>query len=197
MSTLQNLCTMTAVATAFIAPVTQGHAATNQPRTLKIGQPHLQVYDFQLSAAAATFINGIVFDNPFATATVAIPAKATGLSLAASDALGAHGADRLASFAALEDGWAGDGRAMRFESLSALNAFFSEGPEFPSVPSVFLLKDGSLQVVGESASGGAVEIDFRSDGIYYYSESTDAEGLVEPTSAGYQRLASVIKGQEI
>lgn len=113
------------------------------------------------------------------------------LEPAAAAALGAIGVARFESFKALPDGWSGDGAPIDQQSIAALNAFFERGASFPTPPSLFMLKDGSLQLVGETKSGGSIEVDFRKGAAYYFVEDADVEGIVDTVHEGFDQLVKL------
>ncbi|CAG9244882.1 hypothetical protein [Paraburkholderia caribensis] len=110
---------------------------------------------------------------------------------AAAASLGAVGVARFESFKELPLGWSGDGAPIDQQSVAALNAFFEQGATFPTPPSLFMLKDGALQLVGESKSGGSVEVDFRKGAAYFFVEDSGAEGYVDTVHEGFDQLVKL------
>ena len=101
------------------------------------------------------------------------------LSAKATKVIGADGYRRFIDFRDnYKDGWDnGQGLSLSQLSIYSLNRFISNIVSFPSVPSIFLTRDGNLELVWERRGGASVEIEFYGDKLGYYFESTGAEGV--------------------
>ncbi|MDT5122637.1 MAG: hypothetical protein QOC96_2119 [Acidobacteriota bacterium] len=103
------------------------------------------------------------------------------LSENARQALGANGLRRLFEFSEYRVGWdAGRGQPLSIGSLSSLEWFLDRLPELSAIePSLFLTRNGNLQLVFEDHSGNAIEIEFFPDKLEYYFEDNDEEGFIQ------------------
>jgi hypothetical protein len=106
------------------------------------------------------------------------------LSENARRALGENGLLRLFEFSEFRAGWdAGRGQPLSIGSLSSLEWFLDQLPELSaSEPSLFLTRNGNLQLVFENARGDAIEIEFFPNKLEYYFEGGEEEGSLELTN---------------
>jgi hypothetical protein len=99
--------------------------------------------------------------------------------------LGANGLRRLFEFSEYRTGWdAGQGQPLSIGSLLSLEWFLDQLPELStSEPSLFLTRNGNLQIVFEDYQGNTVEIDFFPDRLEYYFEDSDEESSLPLSDA--------------
>jgi hypothetical protein len=93
--------------------------------------------------------------------------------------LGQNGVDRVREFRAYNDGWdSGKGAALNGKSEENLRSFLrSRSEEFPTQPSVFLTRAGNLRLSWEGKDGKGIELEFFPNGIEYFLESSEEEGV--------------------
>jgi hypothetical protein len=96
-------------------------------------------------------------------------------------------------------GWSEhDGKML---SPRALTAFFQflESADFPphTVPNVFLMDRGGIELCWEDKEGKAVQVEFTRTGAEYYREATGEEGTIlhRDTEQLCRRLASAVEFQ--
>ncbi len=78
-----------------------------------------------------------------------------------------------------KDGWDfGKGKALSPFSTRSLIMFFDRVGSFNNEPSLFLTRNGNLQIVWEDKHNNTVELEFFRDKIDYYIESENLEGKV-------------------
>jgi hypothetical protein len=108
--------------------------------------------------------------------------------------LGQTGWQRLYEFKTYYTlGWGeGDGQPVSPRALSALYAFLEKLELQPGmIPSIYLLKDGSLGLAWENVAGNEVEVSFRSNEIHVYRGIDDAEMVFKTAqSAELGRMAA-------
>jgi hypothetical protein len=108
--------------------------------------------------------------------------------------LGRTGWERLYEFRTYyTQGWGeGDGRRVSPRALDSLYVFLENLDLQPGmIPSVYLIKDGSLGLAWEDTNGKKVEVSFHPKEIRFYRESDDTE-LEVPTQRATE-LGKLIK----
>lgn len=99
--------------------------------------------------------------------------------------LGANGLRRLSEFSTYRAGWdAGQGQPLSIDSVSSLEYFLDQIPELSaSEPSLFLTRNGNLQIAFEDHEGKTIEIDFLPARLEYYFEAGDEESSLALSDA--------------
>lgn len=95
--------------------------------------------------------------------------------------LGPRGINRLQEFKRYSTGWDfGGGEPLSSASTALTDTFLSLFREFgEKPPSLFLTREGNLQLSWEDANGFSVEVEFFPDKIEYFIESNDEEGEIK------------------
>lgn len=107
------------------------------------------------------------------------------LTRRAFDVLGQNGAARYEDFKSYPDGWDnGVGARLSSRSTAVMETFFGVFSDFDTRPSVFLTREGNLQLAWENSNGERIELEFYPDHIEYYIESREEEGEVEVSTLG-------------
>lgn len=117
---------------------------------------------------------------------------AIGLTPRARSILGDNASTRFDEFVQYRDGWDfGHGRRLCGGSVAALELFLASYPSFPTRPSLFLTREGNLELAWDGYAGERVEIEFLPDRFQYLVENEDGDregelGLRElPTLLSY------------
>ncbi|MFZ2448108.1 MAG: hypothetical protein WAW37_17255 [Syntrophobacteraceae bacterium] len=112
--------------------------------------------------------------------------------------LGSNATDRLEEFKNYDHGWdSGKGEPLSQISIAFVDTFANKYSELRNrVPSLFLTREGNLQLSWEDEDGQPVEVEFFPDRLEYYVGRTEEEGAINidpenPTEA-FQQLIKII-----
>lgn len=97
--------------------------------------------------------------------------------------IGENGLQRFEQFKKYSEGWDfGIGKPLSFHSVASFKLFCKHLSEpIPDEPSLFLTREGNLQLGWEDKEGNKIEIEFFPNKIEYYIEALDDEGEVDLT----------------
>lgn len=97
--------------------------------------------------------------------------------------IGENGLQRFEQFKKYSEGWDfGIGKPLSSHSVASFKLFCKHLSEpIPDEPSLFLTREGNLQLGWEDKEGNKIEIEFFPDKIEYYIEALDDEGEVDLT----------------
>lgn len=95
--------------------------------------------------------------------------------------IGGNGLRRFEQFKEYDEGWEfGTGKPLSSDSIASFNLFCEQFSEpIPNEPSLFLTREGNLQLGWEDKEANKIEFEFFPDKIEYYIEALDDEGVVE------------------
>lgn len=99
--------------------------------------------------------------------------------------VGQNGLQRLKQFRKYDEGWEfGSGKPLSSRSLASFKLFCEQFSErIRNEASLFLTREGNLQLGWEDKGGGKIEFEFFPDRIEYYIEALDDEGEIALTDA--------------
>lgn len=107
------------------------------------------------------------------------------LTRRAFEVLGKNGIERYEDFKSYPDGWDnGVGARLSGRSTAVMETFFGVFSDFDTKPSLFLTRDGNLQLAWENSGGERIELEFYPDHIEYYIQSREEEGEIEVSTLG-------------
>jgi hypothetical protein len=94
--------------------------------------------------------------------------------------IGENGIQRFEQFKKLTEGWEfGTEKPLSAHSIASFKLFSEQFSEpLPNEPSLFLTREGNLQLGWEDNDGNKIELEFFADKIEYYIEARDDEGEV-------------------
>ncbi len=107
-----------------------------------------------------------------------VPCERMDVDLVIADRLGSAGLKRLNSFRSLKPGWDfGAGAAMSDVALFHAADFLKKAtfPAGVKPPSLFMNKEGNLELGWESSDDKRIYVEFSADAISVYRESSDTE----------------------
>jgi len=111
--------------------------------------------------------------------------------------IGATGLQRFEQFKKYGEGWEfGIGKPLSSGSIASFKLFCEQFSEpIPNEPSLFLTREGNLQLGWEDKEANKIEFEFFPDKIEYYIEALDDEGVVEikDVSQLFDKLKPVIE----
>lgn len=117
-----------------------------------------------------------LFQKKFPTVVVK---NTDSLSQKVAAILGKNGVKRFAEFRQYREGWdSGTGKPMSLRSVGVLEFFIHQFDSLPTEPSLFLTREGNLQLGWEDAAGEPIELEFFPDRIEYFIGSKHEEGHV-------------------
>lgn len=111
--------------------------------------------------------------------------------------IGGNGLRRFEQFKEYGEGWEfGTGKPLSPYSLASFKQFCKQFSEpVPNEPSLFLTREGNLQLGWEDGEANKIELEFFPDKIEYYIEALDDEGAVDLTEVSqlFDKLKSIIE----
>lgn len=126
--------------------------------------------------------------------SIEIQVATSDLLSSAAQLLGENSYERFAKFMSYPDGWGdGFGKKVSPQSVAALQNFLSDGRALPSKTSLFLRRDGNLQLAWEDTEGCTIELDFFPSEIAFYYEKNDQEATFPLTMHGIGSLKENIQ----
>lgn len=104
-----------------------------------------------------------------------------GLGQNARMLLGTESQSRIEKFKKYEKGWdCGRGEPLNSESIALLDSFVNKFARFGHTPpSLFLTRNGNLQISWEDTDGNVIEVEFFPDRAEFYIGRTEEEGFVD------------------
>ncbi len=111
--------------------------------------------------------------------------------------IGENGLRRFEQFKKYGEGWEfGTGKPLSSHSVESFKRFCERFSEpVPNEPSLFLTREGNLQLGWEDREANKIEFEFFPDKIEYYIEALDDEGAVDLTDISqlFDKLKSIIE----
>lgn len=111
--------------------------------------------------------------------------------------IGENGLQRFEQFKRYDKGWEfGTAKPLSSQSIESFKLFSEQFSEpVPKEPSLFLTREGNLQLGWEDRDGNKIEIEFFPSKIEYYIEALDDEGEVALTdiSKVFDKLKLVVE----
>jgi hypothetical protein len=94
--------------------------------------------------------------------------------------IGDNGLRRFKEFQSYQEGWEfGQGKRLSLYSVRTFEWVLMRLPELAvQEPSLFLTRNGNLQLGFEDAQGSTIEIEFFPNRVEYYMEASDEEGSI-------------------
>ena len=119
-------------------------------------------------------------------------ANTDNLSKEAIDVIGESGLQRFESFKQYTEGWDdGHGSPLSYRSTAVMEYFLHKFSNFYTKPSLFLTRNGNLQLDWEDKHGQMIEVEFFPDKIEFYIEASDDEGQI--TLQDVNKLISMLQ----
>ena len=135
--------------------------------------------------------------RPIQKQTIPVLANVAKLSKKAISVLGTNGLRRFEIFRNYEKGW--DGKfsfSLSNRSIAVMEYFINQFFDFKKEPSLFLTRNGNLQLGWENLFGQKVELEFFPGKIEFYVEAAEEEGQVDIYEGNVNWLISILKENE-
>ncbi len=111
--------------------------------------------------------------------------------------IGQSGLQRLKQFRKYDEGWEfGTGKPLSSRSLASFKLFCEQlSEQIQNEPSLFLTREGNLQLGWEGKGGDKIEFEFFPDRIEYYIEVLDDEGEIALTDTArlFDKFKSIVE----
>lgn len=123
-----------------------------------------------------------------------VPDSGTQISKKSQQVIGRSGTHRFNEFARYKTAWdSGAGRALSSRSVAVMETFLGiVGDSIPTEPSIFLTRDGNLQLGWENSRGQRVELEFFPNHIEFFDEKSGIERIVPLSLTAIVDLNSAI-----
>ena len=108
--------------------------------------------------------------------------------------IGENGAKRFEVFKQYREGWDnGYGLPLSMRSTAVMESFLYKFSNFKTEPSLFLTRNGNLQLGWENKYGQIAELEFYPDKIEYYMEALDIEGQIGLDEQEIKKTVSMLQ----